>query len=72
MAFFLKKYATFQCSAVFYLQKGEWFNMDKRQKFERAVESYSDMITALCLLRLGNMHDAEDCYQNVFLKLYKH
>lgn len=46
--------------------------MDKRQKFERAVESYSDMITALCLLRLGNMHDAEDCYQNVFLKLYKH
>ena len=45
--------------------------MDKRQKFETAVETYSDMITGLCLIRLGNMEDAEDCYQNVFLKLYK-
>lgn len=42
-----------------------------RQLFERAVEEYSDMVTGLCMLRLGNKHDAEDCYQNVFLKLFK-
>lgn len=42
-----------------------------KQLFERAVEEYSDMVTGLCLVRLGNKHDAEDCYQNVFLKLYK-
>ena len=39
--------------------------------FEKAVEEYSDMVTGLCLLRLGNRQDAEDCYQNVFLKLLK-
>lgn len=39
--------------------------------FENAVEEYSDMVTGLCLIRLGNRQDAEDCYQNVFLKLYK-
>lgn len=42
-----------------------------KQLFEKAVEEYSDMITGLCLVRLGNRHDAEDCYQNVFLKLFK-
>lgn len=46
-------------------------DMEIRQLFEKAVEEYSDMITGLCLLRLGNRHDAEDCYQNVFLKLFK-
>ncbi len=42
-----------------------------RQLFENAVEEYSDLVTGLCMLRLGNKHDAEDCYQNVFLKLFK-
>ncbi len=44
---------------------------ETKQLFEKAVEEYSDMITGLCLVRLGNQHDAEDCYQNVFLKLFK-
>ncbi|MBP1561125.1 MAG: RNA polymerase sigma factor [Oscillospiraceae bacterium] len=44
---------------------------DMKRLFENAVEEYSDMVTGLCLLRLGNRQDAEDCYQNVFLKLYK-
>lgn len=44
---------------------------DINRPFENAVEKYSDMVTALCLLRLGNRQDAEDCYQNVFIKLYK-
>ncbi len=46
-------------------------DIEIKQLFERAVEEYSDMVTGLCLVRLGNKHDAEDCYQNVFLKLYK-
>lgn len=47
--------------------------MDGSEKilFEQAVENYSDMVTGLCLLRLGSRQDAEDCYQNVFLKLFK-
>lgn len=47
--------------------------MDGSEKilFEQAVENYSDMVTGLCLLRLGSRQDAEDCCQNVFLKLFK-
>ncbi len=43
----------------------------ERELFEKAVEEYSDTVTGLCLLRLGNRQDAEDCYQNVFLKLWR-
>ena len=39
--------------------------------FKQAVEEYSDLVTRLCLTHLGNYADAEDCYQNTFLKLYK-
>lgn len=40
--------------------------------FEEVVEAYSDLVTRICLLRLrNNIHDARDCYQNVFLKLYQ-
>ena len=46
-------------------------DVETKQLFEKAVEEYSDMITGLCLVRLGNRHDAEDCYQNVFLKLFR-
>ena len=46
-------------------------DVETKQLFEKTVEEYSDMITGLCLVRLGNRHDAEDCYQNVFLKLFK-
>lgn len=41
------------------------------ESFEQAVEDYSDTVTGLCLFRLGSRQDAEDCYQNVFLKLFK-
>ncbi len=44
---------------------------NERTLFEQAVEEYSDTVTGLCLIRLGNRQDAEDCYQNVFLKLWK-
>lgn len=39
--------------------------------FEQAVEKYSDTVTKLCLVRLQNWADAEDCYQNTFISLYQ-
>lgn len=37
--------------------------------FEQAVRKYSDAVTSVCVMRLQNSADAEDCYQNVFYKL---
>lgn len=39
--------------------------------FSQLVDQYSDMVTRICLVRTGNYHDAQDCWQNVFLKLYQ-
>lgn len=39
--------------------------------FEYLVELYGDTVTRICYLHLNNIHDAEDCWQNVFLKLFK-
>ena len=39
-------------------------------EYRQYVEEFSDMVTRLCVLHTGNFTDAEDCYQNVFLKLY--
>lgn len=38
--------------------------------FEEVVRKYSDTVTGVCLMRLKNMSDVEDCYQNTFLKFY--
>lgn len=38
--------------------------------FEEVVRKYSDTVTGVCLMRLKNMPDAEDCFQNTFIKLY--
>lgn len=46
---------------------------DKRfsgMSFEEVVRKYSDTVTGVCLMRLKNMPDAEDCFQNTFIKLY--
>ena len=40
-------------------------------KYRQLVEEYSDMVTRLCVVHTGNFSDAEDCYQNVFFKLFK-
>ncbi len=37
--------------------------------FEQAVRKYSDTVTSVCIMRLQNIADAEDCYQNTFYKL---
>ena len=38
--------------------------------FEQAVRRYADTVTGVCVMRLQNMADAEDCFQNTFTKLY--
>lgn len=38
--------------------------------YEQVVRKYSDTVTGVCIMRLHNLADAEDCYQNVFFKLY--
>ena len=39
--------------------------------FEQTVEKYSDTVTKICLVRLQNWANAEDCYQNTFITLYQ-
>ncbi|MFR6099609.1 MAG: RNA polymerase sigma factor [Longibaculum sp.] len=39
--------------------------------FEDVLETYSDMITRICIVNLRNSDDAKDCYQNVFMKLLR-
>lgn len=38
--------------------------------YEQVVRKYAQAVTAACLVRLRNPSDAEDCFQNTFLKLY--
>lgn len=39
--------------------------------YEQVVRKYSDTVGKVCLMRLRNWADAEDCFQNVFATLYK-
>lgn len=43
--------------------------MENRQ-FEQAVQQYSDMVYRIAYSYLKNQEDAEDIYQNVFIKLF--
>lgn len=45
--------------------------MNVNKSFEELLEQYSDMVTRICIMNLRNTHDAKDCYQNVFIKLFK-
>lgn len=38
--------------------------------FEQVVHRYADTVTGVCIMRLQNAADAEDCFQNTFAKLY--
>lgn len=40
-------------------------------QYRQLVEEFSDTVTRLCIVHTGNYADAEDCYQNVFFKLFK-
>ena len=37
--------------------------------YEEVVCAYSSTITGVCLMRLQNYTDAEDCFQNTFVRL---
>lgn len=43
----------------------------KEMQYRRLVDEFSDTVTRLCIVHTGNYADAEDCYQNVFFKLFK-
>ncbi|MBQ6626808.1 MAG: sigma-70 family RNA polymerase sigma factor [Ruminococcus sp.] len=49
--------------------------MDKVQfvgmSFEQVVDKYKNTVGAVCVMRLNNRYDADDCFQNTFFKLYK-
>ena len=47
-------------------KKGE--PMRSEQEVNNAIEKYSDMVLRLCMVNLKNSADAEDIFQNVFLK----
>ena len=38
--------------------------------YEEVVRAYSSTVASVCLMRMGSYADAEDCYQNTFIKLY--
>lgn len=38
--------------------------------YEQVVRKYAQNVTSVCLMRLQNWADAEDCFQNTFVKLY--
>ena len=38
--------------------------------YEQTVRKYSQTVVNVCVIRLKNYADAEDCFQNVFVKLY--
>ena len=39
--------------------------------FEQVVKKYAQSVSSACIMRLQNTADAEDCFQNTFLKLYR-
>ena len=48
------------------VQKGT--SMRSESEVNSAIERYSDMVLRLCMVHLKNSADAEDVFQNVFLK----
>ena len=42
-----------------------------KDDFEFLVEKYADTVTRICFVNLENRADAEDAWQNVFIKLFK-
>ncbi|MBQ8057421.1 MAG: sigma-70 family RNA polymerase sigma factor [Ruminococcus sp.] len=39
--------------------------------FEQVVRKYKNTVGSVCVMRLNNNSDADDCFQNTFLRLYK-
>ncbi|WP_353095658.1 sigma-70 family RNA polymerase sigma factor [Tissierella praeacuta] len=45
-------------------------SLSENDKYVKIVEKYSDMVTRICYIRFSCLADAEDCWQNVFIKLF--
>ena len=39
--------------------------------YEDTVRKYAQNVSSACMMRLQNWADAEDCFQNTFIKLYR-
>ncbi len=39
--------------------------------FEQVVRKYNQTIVSICVMRLKNWADAEDCFQNTFVRLHQ-
>ena len=48
---------------------GKKVDVITRQEYNETIERYGDMVTRVLLLRCRDLMDAEDCFQNVFMKL---
>ena len=38
--------------------------------YEKVLKKYAQTVTGVCIMRLKNYADVEDCFQNTFVKLY--
>ncbi|MBQ8057423.1 MAG: sigma-70 family RNA polymerase sigma factor [Ruminococcus sp.] len=39
--------------------------------YEQVVQKYYQTVASVCVMHIKSRHDAEDCFQNTFLKLYQ-
>ncbi len=39
--------------------------------FEQVVHKYKNTVGSVCVMRLNNRSDADDCFQNTFIRLFK-
>lgn len=44
----------------------------EKEEYKAIVIKYSDMVTRVAIMNVKNVDDAKDCYQNVFMKLYRY
>ena len=42
------------------------------ERYENILEKYSNTVTRILIVNLRNEEDVKDCYQEVFMKLYKY
>ena len=47
---------------------GKRVNMRNEEEIRRAIQKYADTVRRICFVRLKNHNDAEDIFQEVFLK----
>lgn len=46
--------------------------MCTKEQIQRAMDEYGNMVLRLAYMYMRNEHDAEDVFQDVFIKLYEH